>query len=158
MQAACLFTNARGTVIEITRVRKIASTPTAIFATLADPANLAKLLPRVRSVDVLERSSDHARIATHMEFGPFGTIRNVGEVRWQADQEITFVSRSPVFVQSRWLLEPNGAATDVIATMQLDLAPLIGPFAAFVPAQQVITMIAPELDAALAALAQRVGG
>ena len=90
--------------------------------------------------------------------GPFGTIRNVGEVRWQTDQEITFVSRSPVFVQSRWLLEPNGAATDVTATMQLDLAPLIGPFAAFVPAQQVITMIAPELDAALAALAQRVGG
>lgn len=143
-------------MIEITRRRRIASTPAILFATLADPANLAGLLPRVRSIEILERSADHARIATHMAFGPFGTIRNVGEARWQTDREVTFSSRSPIFVESRWLLTPIGTATDVTATMRLDLAPLIGPFAAFVPADQVIQMIAPELDAALAALEARV--
>lgn len=143
-------------VIEVTRSRRIAATPQALFATLADPTNLAGMLPRVRSVEVLEQTADSARIATHMAFDPFGSIRNEGEARWQTDQEVTFVSRTPVFVETRWLLTPVENGTDVAALLRLDLSPLLGPLAAFVPPAQVINMVAPELDAALAALEQRV--
>lgn len=143
-------------MIEITRSRTIAASAAAIFALLAEPANLAGMLPRVRKVDILSRGDNQARIATHMAFGPFGTIRNEGEARWETDREVTFVSRSPVLVETRWTLVPDGAATCVQAQIRLDLAPLIGPLAAFVPSEQVITMVAPELDAALDALARKL--
>ncbi len=143
-------------MIEVTRTRLIRSAPEPIFAMLSDPTNLASMLPRVRSVDILERHADWARIATHMAFGPFGTVRNEGEARWRDNSEITFVSRTPILVETRWSLVPVEGGTTVNAQLRLDLAPLLGPLAAFVPPAQVIGMVAPELDSALAALAQRV--
>lgn len=143
-------------MIEVTRSRWIRATPQTLFAILANPVNLAGMLPRVRQVDVLEQHADWARIATHMAFEPFGTIRNEGEARWQTDREVQFVSRKPVLVYTRWSLEPNQDGTTVTAQLQLDLAPLLGPLAAFVPPAQVIGMVVPELDAALVELESRV--
>ena len=53
------------------------------------------------------------------------------------------------------MLTENQAGTLLQATLSLDLAPLIGPFTAFVPANEVEKMIAPDLDAALAEIARR---
>ncbi|MBC8164045.1 MAG: SRPBCC family protein [Roseiflexaceae bacterium] len=143
-------------MIEVTCTRFVRGSPAHIFEILADPTNLARMLPRVRRIDVLEQFDDHARIATHMAFGPFGTVRNEGEARWRDGSEISFISRTPIFVETRWQIVPANAGATVNVILRLDLAPLIGPLAGFIPPRQVVEMVAPELEAALAALATQV--
>jgi carbon monoxide dehydrogenase subunit G len=145
-------------MIIVDRSRHINATPEAIFAALSDPEHLAELLPRVRKIEFITRGVDQAHIATHMALGPFGDIRSEGDVRWQSNREIVFNTYKPVMVEARWTLTPANGGTDLHASLTLDLAPLIGPFAAFVPPEQVTRMIAPDLDLALVALAGRVEG
>jgi hypothetical protein len=143
-------------MIEVQRSRTIKAASAAIFATLADPQNLASIIPRVRRIELVERGAERAKVVTHMALGPFGDLRSQGAVCWQAGREIVFRSERPVFVEVRWTLTELAGATNLRATLSLDLSPLIGPFAAFVPAAEVEKMIAPDLDAALAAIAGRV--
>lgn len=143
-------------MINAERSRHIAAPPAAVFAALSDPDQLAELLPRARRIEFVERGPDHARIIASMAFGPFGDIRSEGDVRWVAEREIVFTAQRPVLVEARWTLSPSGGGTDLRAALALDLQPLIGPFAAFVPQDAVVNMIEPDLDAALDAVARRV--
>jgi carbon monoxide dehydrogenase subunit G len=143
-------------MIHIHRVRYIDATPEAVFAALSDPSNLAGLMPRVRRVEMIDRQPDRARIATQMTIGPFSNIRSEGDVRWQAGHEVVFSSRTPLPVEARWTLTPSGSGTNLQAALSLDLAPLIGLLAAFVPQRDVANMVGPDLDAALAEVARRV--
>jgi hypothetical protein len=138
-------------MIHIHRIRHIDAAPEAVFVALSDPSNLARLMPRVRQVDLIERQPNRARIATYMTIGPFANIRSEGDVRWQAGREVVFSS-----VEARWILKPSGSGTDLQAMLSLDLAPLIGVLAAFVPHKDVANMVGPDLDAALAEIARRV--
>src|SRR5215203_1040637 len=54
------------TMIQINRVRYIEATPEAVFAALADPNNLAGLIPRVHRVEIMNRQPNRARIVTQM--------------------------------------------------------------------------------------------
>ena len=143
-------------MIRIYRTRYIEATPEAVFAALSDPNNLAGLMPRVRRVEMLDRQPDRARIATQMTIGPFSNIYSEGDVRWQAGREVVFNSRMPVPVEARWTLTPCGSGTNLQAALSLDLAPLIGMLAALVPQKDVVNMVGPDLDAALAEVARRV--
>lgn len=138
------------------RVRVIRVAPEKIFALLADPQNLASILPRVQRVEILERRASSARVRTHMSMGMLGSIAAVGEVQWLEGRELLFQADHPVGVESRWSLLVDPLGTRMVATMILDLTPMIGPLAAFVPADSVASMIGPDLDAALAAIARRV--
>ncbi|MDZ4717244.1 MAG: SRPBCC family protein [Roseiflexaceae bacterium] len=138
------------------RVRIIRATPAAIFALLSEPQNLTTILPRVQRVEILERHASSARVRTHMAFGVLGAITAIGEVQWIEGRELLFHADRPVGVESRWTLLPDPAGTRMIATMVLDLAPMMGPLAAFIPAESVAAMIGPDLDAALSAIARRV--
>lgn len=143
-------------MITAQRSRHIAAPPAAVFAALSDPDQLAALVPRAQRIETVERGPDHARIVAFMAFGPFGDIRSEGDVRWVADREIVFTARRPVQVEARWTLSPSGGGTDLRASLALDLQPLIGPFAAFVPQDAVINMIEPDLDAALDEVVRRI--
>ena len=143
-------------MITVYRSRHIDAPPAAVFAALADPENLAGIMPRVRRVEMVERRLDSARIATHMSFGLFGNIRTEGDVHWQRDREVIFSARRPLPVEARWTLTPANGGTQLQAALALDLAPLIGPLAAFVPQREVANMISPDLDIALAEIARRV--
>ena len=145
-------------MIRVNRMRYIAARPQAVFAALSDPSNLAGLMPRVRRVELIERLADSARIATQMSIGPFTNIRSEGDVHWETDRQVVFSSQRPVPVEARWTLTPSGSGTDVQAALALDLAPLIGPFAAFVPQNEVANVVGPDLEAALAEIARRVDG
>jgi carbon monoxide dehydrogenase subunit G len=145
-------------MIYVKRMRHIAASPQAVFAALSDPSNLAGLMPRVRRVEMLDRQVDYARIATQMSIGPFTNIRSEGDVRWQTDREVVFSSRQPLPVEARWTLTPSGDGTDLQAALSLDLAPLMGPFAALVPDNEVAKVVGPDLEAALAEIARRVAG
>jgi hypothetical protein len=143
-------------MITVTRSRHVDAPPEVVFAVLADPGNLSGLLPRVRSVEVLEQGADYARVATQMAIGLFGEIRSVGDVRWQVNREVLFSARRPMPVEARWTLTPAANGTEIQAALTLDLASIIGPLAALVPAHEVEKVVGPDLDAALAALARRV--
>jgi carbon monoxide dehydrogenase subunit G len=135
------------------------TTPEAIFAALSDPASIGQLLPRVQRVEMLNRDEANrkAKLVTHMGLGGlFGTIRCEGDLTWVEPREILFSVRTPVPVETRWTLTPAVNGSDIQATMSLDLAPLLGPMAAFVPVQQVADMLAAELEAALKAIAARM--
>ncbi len=135
------------------------TTPEAIFTALSDSQSIANLLPRVQKVELLNRDETNrkARLVTHMGLGGiFGTIRCEGDLTWVDGREIVFKVRTPVPVETRWSLVPAVNGTDVHASMLLDLAPLLGPMAAFVPTQQVADMLIAELDSALKAIATRV--
>jgi carbon monoxide dehydrogenase subunit G len=142
-------------MIRINRTRYIEATPEAVFAALADPNNLASLIPRVRRVELLDRQPDRARIATQMTIGSFWNIRSEGDVYWQAGCEVVFRARTPVSVEARWILTPSGSGTNLQVAFSLDLAPLLGILATLVPQQEVANMVEPDLDAALAEVARR---
>ena len=143
-------------MIRVTRSRQIEAPAPRVFAVLASPGNLVGIVPRVRQITVVERNANSAKVVTHMALGPFGTIRSEGDVRWQDAREVVFSTTRPVPVEARWTLIESNGATMLQATLSLDLAPLIGPFTAFVPASEVEKLIGPDLDAALAEIARRV--
>jgi hypothetical protein len=144
------------TMIRINRVRYIDAMPGAVFAALSDPNSLVGLMPRVRRVEMIDRQPDRARIATEMAIGPFSNIRSEGDVRWQNGREVVFSSRTPLPIEARWTLTPTGSGTVLQAALSLDLTPLIGILAAFVPHKDVANMVGPDLDSALAEVARRV--
>lgn len=156
-EKSSLVGRAKGTtVINVNRTRHIDASPEAVFAAISDPDRLAGLMPRVRRVELVEHSAGRARVATHMALGPLGSIRTEGDVRWQEGREVVFNTRRPISVEARWTLIPASGGTDVRAALSLDLGPLMGPLAAFVPQDEVAKMVGPDLDAALAEVARRV--
>jgi carbon monoxide dehydrogenase subunit G len=140
----------------VSRARHIAAPPDAVFAVLARPEGLAGVLPRVKKVEVLEQGASQARIVTHMQLTPFNTIRAEGEVRWQGTREIVFRTTQPAGVETRLELRPTASGTNLYATLALDLAPMLGPLAAFVPHEQVAKAAGPDLDNTIDAIARAV--
>lgn len=135
------------------------TTPEAIFATLSNPNSIAQLLPRVQKVEMLGRDdvARKAKLVTHMGLGGiFGTIRCEGDLTWEENREIVFQVRQPVPVETRWSLAPGVNGAEIRASMSLDLSPMLGPMAAFVPVQQVSDMLAAELESALKAIARQM--
>ncbi len=148
-------------MITVTRRTSIEGvTPEAIFAALSDPQRIGELLPRVQKVELLNRdeAARRATLVTYMGLGGiFGAVRCEGELTWAEPREICFQVRSPLPVETRWTLTADVNGTDLQASMGIDLEPMLGPFASFVPAQQVSEMLAAELEAALGAVAARMG-
>jgi carbon monoxide dehydrogenase subunit G len=146
-------------MITVTRRAYIESrSPEEVFASLSDPNRIGQLLPRVQKVEMLNRNMETrtARLVTYMSLGGmFGTIRCEGDLTWTEPGEILFKVRTPVPVETQWTLSPAVNGTDLQATMALDLAPLLGPMAAFVPVQAVSDMLAKELESALKSIRER---
>ena len=136
-------------MIQVSRTRHFDAPASKIFALLSDTNHLSLLLPRVRQIEVLERNPTSARIATYMAFGPLGDIRSEGDVHWQTDREIIFKATQPAIIEARWTLNPANNGTGVMSQVLLDLTPMLGPVAKFVPPNQVIDMVGPRLDATL---------
>lgn len=142
-------------MICVTCSRQINASASRVFSVLADPSSLAGIVPRVQRIAIVERKADSARVATELALGPFGTLRSEGDVRWVADREVVFSTRRPVAVEACWTLVEHQGATLLHAALSLNLAPLIGPLTALVPANEVEKLIGPDLDAALAEIARR---
>jgi hypothetical protein len=140
--------------VEVVRTRTVPATPEEIFAVLAEPENLSTLLPRVQRVEILEQGPNWARVNTHMSFGPFGAMRNQGEVYWHGTHEFVFSATSPVPIETRWTMTPTPDGTELRVVLSLDLAPMLGPLAGFVPPEKVAAFVTPDLDAALAGIAR----
>lgn len=146
----------RSLAVQMERVRTINADPEDLFAFLANPSNLANILPRVNRVEILKRQPDRARIATHMAFGPFGSIRTEGDVTWTLNREVRFSARHPVVVDTCWTLQPAAhGGTTLRISILLDLEPILGPMAAMVPREHITGMVEPDLEHMLTTLAYR---
>ncbi len=149
-------------MIKVTRRGTVeAATPEQIFAALNDPQGIAQMLPRVTKAELsdVDEAAGTAKLVTYMALGGiFGTIRCEGNLSWSEPNEIVFKVRTPMPLETRWTLTPALADTEVAATMFLDLTPLLGPMAAFVPVQQVAEMLSKELDMALKAVMAKCSG
>jgi carbon monoxide dehydrogenase subunit G len=149
-------------MIKVTRRGTVeAATPEQIFAALNDPQGIAQMLPRVTKVELsnVNEAAGTAKLVTHMALGGiFGTIRCEGDLSWMEPTEIVFKVRTPMPLETRWTLTPKLEDTEVAATMFLDLAPMLGAMAAFVPVQQVAEMLSKELDSALKAVMAKCSG
>lgn len=133
--------------------------PEDVFATLSDPHGLTRLLPRIRKAELLDMKASSARLVTHMALGGiFGTIRCEGDLLWRAPRDILFRVRTPLTLETRWTLVPAVNGTDLQASMSLDLAPLLGPMAQFVPTDSVGDVLGNELASALQAITKRCRG
>jgi carbon monoxide dehydrogenase subunit G len=131
------------------------SPPEAIFAALSDSENLAQLLPRMRRIEILEQWETDARLAAYMAMTEsVGTMRCEGDLRWSAPHEIVFTVQSPVTMETRWCLTPVDSGTDLQVMTALDLEPVLGPMAQFVPDDMVRSLVAEEMEKTLVNIAR----
>ncbi len=135
------------------------ATPESIFSYLSDPEHLPQLLPRMRRVELAERSATSARLITHMELNEhLGTIRCEGDVNWNEPHEIVFTVQNPIILETRWNLTALGDDTALSASIMLDLRETLGPMALLVPSELVSNMVAADMKQALATVAEQCAG
>lgn len=142
--------------ISLERSRVLDATPGAIYRALSDPQGLARLLPRVTRLKMRQTSEQTADLTTWMRFPVVGEVQTEGELSWQEPKEVVYRSKSTLPVTARWTIEPQAQGTLLSATLDLDLVPLLGSMAAFVPAASVKDVMGRELDKALDAVASQV--
>ncbi|WP_028458363.1 SRPBCC family protein [Chloroflexus sp. Y-396-1] len=133
-------------------------TPEQVFTTLSDPSLIGQILPRVQKTELYDRDdiARHAKLVTHMSMGGlFGTIRCEGDLTWQDNREIVFTVRTPLPVETRWVISPAINGTDVQVVMGIDLKPILGAMAAFVPEKTVADMLGSDLETALRGVARQ---
>jgi carbon monoxide dehydrogenase subunit G len=143
--------------IVLERSRTFAASPEQVYAVLADPNGLERLLPRVSRVQMQSTGAQSANLTTWMRFPVAGEVRTEGELHWEAPKEVVYRSKSTLPVMARWAITPLATGSQLTATLDLDLVPLLGPMAAFVPEHAVKDVMARELDKALDAVAAQVG-
>jgi len=131
--------------------------PYQVFNALADPQGLKTLLPRMKKIEHQQTGPNSASLVMHIAIGSvFGTIPCEGVLRWTEPHEIVFTVHRPLPVETRWHLTPVGANTELNVGLWLDLVPLLGPMAKYVPSQVVEDMIRNELKHAIRQIPTRL--
>jgi carbon monoxide dehydrogenase subunit G len=128
-----------------------------VFEALADRDGLKDLMPRMRKVEFRDRTANSEQLVMHISVGKsFGTIPCEGTLSWVEPRQVTFQVQRPLPVEMQWAIKPAVNGTEMDIDMQLDLAPLLGPMAGFVPKQMVEEMIVKEMKHAIQRVALRV--
>lgn len=131
--------------------------PDQVFQSLADPNGLTNLLPRIEEVHYTPTGENQAHIVMAVRIGAaFGTIRCEGTLTWEPNQTLTLTIHTPLPVRTHWTFQPDDTGTRMTIHFQLDLVPLLGPFAAYVPTESVRQLIRAELRHAIEHVAQKL--
>jgi carbon monoxide dehydrogenase subunit G len=142
--------------IVIERSRVLDASPEQVYAALSDPQGLGRLLPRVSRLRIQPTGDSTANLTTWMLFPVIGEVQTEGELSWQANREVVYRSHSTLPVTARWTIQPHPRGALLTGELDLNLLPLLGPMAAFVPEKSVQDVMARELEKALDALEQAV--
>jgi carbon monoxide dehydrogenase subunit G len=145
-------------MIKVTRKIRIESAnPHDVFMVLSNPEGLTHLMPRLRKATLEDSGEDKARLTLCVSVGSvFGTICFNGNLRWEEPEKIIFRVGKPVDAEIHWTLTPADEDTIVAVSISLDLAPLLGPMAGFVPQDMVSDIIGKELEHALREIDSRL--
>lgn len=126
------------------------ASPEDIFIALSDPQGLKALMPRMRKIEYRDEEANSAQVVMHISIGStFGTIRCEGTLNWVESQELSFVVKNPLPVETRWKLSPAVNGTELNISMNLDLVPLVGKMAKFIPKSAVEDMMIKEMTHAI---------
>lgn len=126
------------------------ATPEDIFDALSDPQGLKALMPRMRKIEYRDEQDDSATVVMHIAIGStFGTVRCEGKLSWEEPKRLTFVVKNPLSVETQWTLAPAVNGTEMLVTMALDLVPMLGKMAHFVPKSVVEEMMVKEMKHAI---------
>lgn len=142
-------------MIQVERRKTIAAPVDVVKAALSDVEHLDRLLRRVERVEVQGSTAERARVTLALRTSRFGVMRIDGEARLLPNGT-RFVAVKPLQIDSRWTVEARGDATEVTAQLAIELAPILGAFARFVPARMVESKLSQELDESLQALERLV--
>lgn len=138
-------------MIRITRERRIpAHDLAALYALLADPHNLPRIMPRIAKVEAGEPAGENTPLTAYFQFGSeLGQRAAKGVFRAVAGQEVSFECAKPLPILARWTLHPQGEGTLLKGLLQFDLKPLLGPLALMTPTTLVKQRVGAELEQAL---------
>lgn len=132
------------------------ATAREVFVELSDPHGLTTLLPRLRKATLEESGDERALLTLCISVGNmFGTICFAGNLSWTEPEEIVFQVAKPIDAKIRWTLTPTERGTKVQVAASMNLTPLLGPMAMFVPQDIVQDIIGSELEHALRQVASR---
>lgn len=135
-------------MISITRERRMALEPALIYALLANPHNLPRILPRITRVD--PGQAQGAVIPLTIYFQTDAAQRPAqGTFRTILNQEVSFECSQPLPVLARWTLQPLEPGTLLTALLEFDLKPLLGPLALMTPTLLVKRQVGIELEQTL---------
>jgi carbon monoxide dehydrogenase subunit G len=131
--------------------------PEDVFEALSDRSRLQELMPRMQRIEFGDEGMNNQDITMFIGIGGgFGLIRCEGNLTWNEPHELTFTVRNPLPVETHWTLNAAGDGTDLQIVMTLDLVPMLGPMAAFVPKNLVEEMMRKEMTYAIQKIARRV--
>jgi carbon monoxide dehydrogenase subunit G len=137
-------------MIVVERKRRIDASPERVRALLADPTQLARLMPRAERVDVLAQSEQRARIAMLLRLGRLGTQRVEGEAR-RLNDGIRFIAVQPMQIDMQMVVGGHDAA-EITARLGVELPRALGSIARWIPRRLIEQRIGAELEQALDAL------
>ncbi len=132
-------------------------TPDEVFDELSNRDRLIELMPRLRKIEFGQPGLHSQDVVMHVGIGGgYGTIRCEGRLEWDDGDALRFNVKTPLPVSTEWQFNetPEGTALDV--SMKLDLFPMLGPMAAFVPRNLVEDLMVNEMKFALKQVGKRV--
>jgi carbon monoxide dehydrogenase subunit G len=147
-------------MIYVDRQRRMTTaTPEEIFSLFEDPADFLSLIPRVRKTHITHTTGHDLSLQMWLALGGvFGTAHVKGALHWAAPHEVVFHAHTSLEGTIHWTLSPAHyhEGTDLRITAQLDIAPMLGPMAFFVPETSVERKIGNALGEAFDSLSALV--
>ncbi len=121
-----------------------------VFAVLAEPSNLPRVLPRITDVTVSPATPEGIPMQLTFNFGSrLGRRSAPGIFTVEEQQTVAFRCREPMPILARWSLQTINATTHVIALLEFDLKPMLGPLAMMAPQTLIKNSVSNELEQAL---------
>jgi hypothetical protein len=131
--------------------------PEDVFVALSDRDGLKELMPRLSHAEFCDHRPNSETVIMYMSIGKgFGTIRCEGTLSWSEPRTVTFSVHNPLPVEMNWTMSPAVNGTEIDIAMRLNLEPMLGPMANFVPRHLVEEMMIKEMKYAIKQVAVRV--
>lgn len=138
-------------MITINRERRVTHSMAAVWALLAEPTNLPRVMPRIGRVELGATTAAGTPLTAHFNLGSqLGQRAAPGMFRAVGGNDISYECKKPLPILARWLLQAVDGGTLIKATLQFDLKPLLGPLAMMAPTALIKKNVGDELETALA--------
>jgi hypothetical protein len=111
----------------------------------------------MQKIEFFDEQQNSQQVVMHIGIGGgFGTIPCEGTLSWDEPCEVRFTVRKPLPVETVWQIEPAVNGTELTISIQLDLEPMLGKMAHFVPKNVVREMMEKEMRHAVGQIPLRV--
>lgn len=142
-------------MISVERTRTINASVENVRAALSDPQQLQQIIPGVRSVEIVSRTTEQARVVVTTGLTLPGADRIEGDAIITKDGT-QFSAVEPVPMSLHLTAVPHNHNAEVTARIETEIPPALGAMARFIPQHVIEQRIGAELDRALERLERGV--